>query len=173
PLTASSLVEKVVREVCGSPPGKDGCTSCRKSEGSSICVPFMESIQQSPCSSNIPVKQNGNEIVSPQNHVAWQTYRQTPPSPTNDNINQWPTHPIESGDRSDHEDTSVPPVRKSRRANRGQKYQELIKEGFIQPSRERLAARNAERNGRSFGTRDEYEKMECKRTLKRSASERD
>lgn len=174
PLTASSLVEKVVREVCGSPPGKDGCTSCRKVEPSNNCVPFIKSMQQSPCSNHTPLKQDDN-AVSPQNFGAWQTYRQTPPSPTNeaDSVNQWQTHPVEAGDRSDHEDTNVPPVRKSRRANRGQKYQELIKEGFIQPSRERLAARNAERNGRSFGTREEYDKMEGKRTLKRSASERD
>lgn len=48
-------------------------------------------------------------------------------------------------------DGTAVPVRKSRRANRGQKYQELIKEGFIQPSRERLAARNAERHGKMFG----------------------
>ena len=32
-----------------------------------------------------------------------------------------------------------PTLRKSRRANRGQKYQELIKEGFIQPWRDRMA----------------------------------
>lgn len=57
----------------------------------------------------------------------------------------------ESCDHSDvREDSSVQPLRKSRRANRGQKYQELIKEGFIQPCRERLAARNAENHGRSF-----------------------
>ena len=32
------------------------------------------------------------------------------------------------------------PVRKSRRRNRGQRYQELINEGIIQPSKERMAA---------------------------------
>ncbi|XP_035829434.1 uncharacterized protein LOC101849267, partial [Aplysia californica] len=70
-------------------------------------------------------------------------------------------------------EAGIQPVRKSRRANRGQKYQALINEGIIQPSRERLAARTAERNGRSFSTRDEFERQEQKRCLKRSASERD
>lgn len=50
-------------------------------------------------------------------------------------------------------DTSTQPVRKSRRRNRGQRYQELIKEGIIQPSKERLAARKMEMSSASSGTR--------------------
>ncbi|KAK6173978.1 hypothetical protein SNE40_017341 [Patella caerulea] len=41
------------------------------------------------------------------------------------------------------ENDDMVPVRKSRRRNRGQRYQELINEGIIQPSKERLAARRA------------------------------
>ena len=44
----------------------------------------------------------------------------------------------------DDDDGYSQPVRKSRRRNRGQRYQELINEGIIQPSKERLAARRHE-----------------------------
>ena len=44
----------------------------------------------------------------------------------------------------DDDDGYSQPVRKSRRRNRGQRYQELINEGIIQPSKERLAARRYE-----------------------------
>lgn len=47
-------------------------------------------------------------------------------------------------DGKDRDDGSYQPVRKSRRRNRGQRYLELINEGIIQPSKERLAARRAE-----------------------------
>lgn len=39
----------------------------------------------------------------------------------------------------DSADDDSHPIRKSKRRNRGQRYQELINEGIIQPSRERLA----------------------------------
>ncbi|KAK7105664.1 serine-rich adhesin for platelets-like isoform X2 [Littorina saxatilis] len=50
----------------------------------------------------------------------------------------------DSGDMQDDDDGYSQPVRKSRRRNRGQRYQELINEGIIQPSKERLAARRYE-----------------------------
>ncbi|XP_076457830.1 uncharacterized protein LOC143291692 isoform X2 [Babylonia areolata] len=51
----------------------------------------------------------------------------------------------DGGDYMQDEDEGYSqPVRKSRRRNRGQRYQELINEGIIQPSKERLAARRHE-----------------------------
>lgn len=44
----------------------------------------------------------------------------------------------------DEDENFTQPVRKSQRRNRGQRYQELINEGIIQPSKERLAARRHE-----------------------------
>ncbi|XP_041373690.1 HMG box transcription factor BBX-like [Gigantopelta aegis] len=79
------------------------------------------------------------------------------------------------------DDQDLQPVRKSRRRNRGQRYQELIDEGIIQPSKERLAARRAEKtftgssSGESFLVCDETffddEVIEMKHPPKRSASE--
>ncbi|XP_060079857.1 uncharacterized protein LOC132559255 isoform X2 [Ylistrum balloti] len=40
---------------------------------------------------------------------------------------------------SDNTEDGIHPVRKSKRRNRGQRYQELINEGIIQPSKERMA----------------------------------
>ncbi|XP_059172935.1 uncharacterized protein LOC131953655 [Physella acuta] len=169
PLLVTNLVEKVVREVCGSPPGKEGCTSCRKTEDCAV--------KNKNTVSNPNMKEGSMSRTSQESSANWDSYRQpvtNSPTYEGDGQGQWSSVAAESGDHSDNnDDTGAPPVRKSRRANRGQKYQELIKEGFIQPSRERLAARNAERNGRSFGTRDEFDKMDNRRTLKRSASERD
>ncbi|VDI13926.1 Hypothetical predicted protein [Mytilus galloprovincialis] len=46
------------------------------------------------------------------------------------------------------------PTRKSRRRNRGQRYQELINEGIIQPSKARIAAMKTEANVRSISDFD-------------------
>ncbi|KAH9504242.1 hypothetical protein Btru_064434 [Bulinus truncatus] len=175
PMTASSLVEKVVREVCGSPSNKDGCSSCRKSEPCmSPCSSLDKKNLTSPPSSVMTDNKDANGDMMEENKNQ-KFCKPTNPisSQEEDASSKWPAPAVDNVDQSDHEDTSVPQLRKSRRANRGQKYQELIKEGFIQPSRERLAARNVERNGRSFGTREEFEKLESKRILKRSASEKD
>lgn len=48
-----------------------------------------------------------------------------------------PSHDQDFGDGEN--DDGSHPVRKSKRRNRGQRYQELINEGIIQPSKERLA----------------------------------
>ena len=46
----------------------------------------------------------------------------------------------ETGSTEGEDTEESQPVRKSRRRNRGQRYQELINEGIIQPSKERMAA---------------------------------
>lgn len=48
------------------------------------------------------------------------------------------TSSVEDAEGDDREEYQ--PVRKSKRRNRGQRYQELINEGIIQPSKERMAA---------------------------------
>ncbi|KAL5019638.1 hypothetical protein ScPMuIL_002530 [Solemya velum] len=75
------------------------------------------------------------------------------------------------------------PVRKSKRRNRGQRYKELINEGIIQPSKERLAAMRSEQTGprdESVTDEDEYKGLEnivdqyppvIRRARKRTASE--
>ncbi|XP_046545397.1 HMG box transcription factor BBX-like isoform X2 [Haliotis rubra] len=60
-------------------------------------------------------------------------------------------------DGKDREDGNYQPVRKSRRRNRGQRYLELINEGIIQPSKERLAARLAEQTSTDDETMWLYE----------------
>ncbi|XP_067674254.1 HMG box transcription factor BBX-like [Haliotis asinina] len=60
-------------------------------------------------------------------------------------------------DGKDREDGNYQPVRKSRRRNRGQRYLELINEGIIQPSKERLAARRAEQTSTDDETMWMYE----------------
>lgn len=61
----------------------------------------------------------------------------------------------EMGDLLQDEDGnfSLQPLRKSRRRNRGKRYQELINEGIIQPSKERLAARRMEQKNPGYGIR--------------------
>ncbi|XP_055866409.1 uncharacterized protein LOC106070710 isoform X1 [Biomphalaria glabrata] len=176
PMTASSLVEKVVREVCGSPPRKDGCSSCCTSEllPPQISLVDKNSLSPSPLVMTINQEMTGKDITA-ENKSDWRAGKTSDSSPSHeaDSSSKCVMPAIDSGDLSEHEDSIVPQVRKSRRANRGQKYQELIKEGFIQPSRERLAARNAERSGRTFGTKEEFEKLDSKKVLKRSASEKD
>ncbi|XP_063441732.1 uncharacterized protein LOC134722122 [Mytilus trossulus] len=48
------------------------------------------------------------------------------------------------------------PTRKSRRRNRGQRYQELINEGIIQPSKARIAAMKTEANVRSISFKESF-----------------
>lgn len=57
---------------------------------------------------------------------------------------------IDSVDQ-DRGDEEAPVIRKSRRRNRGQRYQELINEGIIQPSKERLAARRCQQTSQRVG----------------------
>jgi hypothetical protein len=47
-------------------------------------------------------------------------------------------------DYSHEDEDGYQPLRKSSRRNRGQRYQKLIREGIIQPSKERLAAHRQE-----------------------------
>ncbi|GFS25176.1 HMG box transcription factor BBX [Elysia marginata] len=78
----------------------------------------------------------------------------------------------EEEDEDDEEEEQLlqsRPVRKSRRANRGQKYQELIKEGFIQPSRDRVARGSSSQEDPMFDVAVD----QSKRGFKRRASERD
>nr|KAG5705357.1 hypothetical protein BaRGS_011129 [Batillaria attramentaria] len=80
----------------------------------------------------------------------------------------------------DEDESFMQPVRKSQRRNRGQRYQELINEGIIQPSKERLAARRHELTtpytvssyhlGEEAGTDEDGER---RHSLKRSISESD
>lgn len=48
------------------------------------------------------------------------------------------------------------PTRKSRRRNRGQRYQELINEGIIQPSKARIAAMKTEANVRNISFKESF-----------------
>ncbi|KAK3107088.1 hypothetical protein FSP39_006872 [Pinctada imbricata] len=48
---------------------------------------------------------------------------------------------LASEDHMENDEDDQLPVRKSRRRNRGQRYQELINEGIIQPSRDRMSGR--------------------------------
>ncbi|GFO39702.1 hmg box transcription factor bbx [Plakobranchus ocellatus] len=249
---ACSLVERVVREVCGSPPEKRSCFSCQRKEElpsftkatSGVTIPATSSplprVQaMMPGSSAVHHKGFCNTGSQPdERSTVWTSYRQNNNSPLNEDLEIKPTpdvatsarasallgnhnqltyqqlratesscagfvvgrgvegqaavnmadlikHHLEQQEEEEEEEKQrrqeaqdgeeeeeeeqlrSQPVRKSRRANRGQKYQELIKEGIIQPSRERLTKGSSSQEDSADAIVDQ------KKAMKRRASERD
>ncbi|BFZ14317.1 hypothetical protein BsWGS_17356 [Bradybaena similaris] len=126
-MTASSLVEKVVREFCDSSQRKDTPSSPKKAK---------------------KVTQNDDR------HVQTHEDLSSEGSKRGESSLQCQLPPATVGSINDAEitdETIIQPIRKSGRANRGQKYQELIKELIVQPSRERLVCRNGEKHRKNPG----------------------
>ncbi|KAL3885259.1 hypothetical protein ACJMK2_025347 [Sinanodonta woodiana] len=84
-------------------------------------------------------------------------------------------------DNTNEEGDDYLPVRKSRRRNRGQRYQELINEGIIQPSKERLAAMLSKHIHSEESEEEDFQSIDAhilpetaiRRIRKRTASESD